>query len=337
MSVGDAGDGPAAGVPLLSVRGLGKTFTVGQRGSKRTLAAVRDVTFDVHAGEAVALVGESGSGKSTTARLIARLQPPSAGEIWFQGQDILRAEPRHPSLAYRSRVQMIFQDPYASLNPFHTIAYHLARPLRRHGKARTRAELDAQVSRLLETVGLTPAADFARKRPHQASGGQRQRVALARALAADPDLILADEPTSMLDVSIRIDLLNLLRALTDRRRMGLLFITHDLGAARYVADRILVMYAGLIVESGPSETLLDAPRHPYTQLLVAAVPTPDAPLAPGTGDAAAGVSARRATRGTGCPFADRCPSVMDRCATELPAAREVGREHLVRCHLYPAT
>lgn len=321
--------------PLLSVRGLAKTFTAKDGGRRITIRALRDVSFDVAAGEAVALVGESGSGKSTTARLIARLDTPTAGEIHFGGEDVLRREPRRPSLTFRSRVQMIFQDPFASLNPFHTIAYHLGRPLIRHRKARPGSDVAAAVLRLLETVGLTPAEDFARKRPHQASGGQRQRVAVARALAADPQLILADEPTSMLDVSIRIDLLNLMRQLKTQRQIGYLFITHDLGAARYFADRVLVMYAGLIVESSAADVLLDAPKHPYTQLLLAAVPSPHAPL-PSVGPPAPGNS-RQLAPAAGCPFADRCPSVMARCSTELPALRTVGPGHDVRCHLYVTT
>ena len=236
--------------PLLSVRRLTKTFTVPAGWRSRKLDVLRDVSFDVDAGEVVALVGESGSGKSTTALLIARLLDPSTGEIRLRGVDVLTSEPRRASLAYRRQVQMIFQDPFASLNPLHTIRYHLERPLLRHGKATSKAELAEKVNRLLETVGLTPAADFARRHPHQLSGGQRQRVAIARALAVNPALIVADEPTSMLDVSLRIDLLNLMRDIKSARRIGYLFITHDLGSARYFADRMLVMYAGEIVETG---------------------------------------------------------------------------------------
>ncbi|HET6282623.1 MAG TPA: ABC transporter ATP-binding protein [Polyangia bacterium] len=328
MTVADATDE----TPLLSVRRLTKTFSVDGRWRARKLDVLRDVSFDVHAGEVVALVGESGSGKSTTARLIARLLPPSAGEIRFKGDNVLQSQPRRPTLAYRAHVQMIFQDPFSSLNPLHTIRYHLERPLRRHGKAGSRADLTTKVHRLLETVGLTPAEEFADKHPHQASGGQRQRVAIARALAVDPELILADEPTSMLDVSIRIDLLNLMRDLKVARRIGYLFITHDLGSARYFADRILVMYAGQIVESASSEALLDAPAHPYTQLLVAAVPSADSSIA--TGPVAAAGSGKPTASGVGCPFAERCPSVMDRCRTETPAAREVAPGHTASCHLY---
>ena len=319
--------------PLLSVRRLTKTFSVDGRWRARKLDVLRDVSFDVYAGEVVALVGESGSGKSTTARLIARLLPPSAGEIRFKGDNVLASQPRRPSLAYRAHVQMIFQDPFSSLNPLHTIRYHLERPLRRHGKVSSKAELTTKVHRLLETVGLTPAEEFASKHPHQASGGQRQRVAIARALAVDPELILADEPTSMLDVSIRIDLLNLMRDLKVARRIGYLFITHDLGSARYFADRILVMYAGQIVESASSEALLDAPAHPYTQLLVAAVPSADSAITTGP-VATAPASGKPSPSGVGCPFADRCPSVMDRCRQETPAPREVAPDHTASCHLY---
>jgi len=220
------------------------------------------------------------------------------------------------------------------LNPIHTIRYHLERPLLRHGEAKDKAELERRVNRLLETVGLNPAPDFARRHPHQLSGGQRQRVAIARALAVNPALIVADEPTSMLDVSLRIDLLNLMRDIKSARRIAYLFITHDLGSARYFADRLLVMYAGEIVETGDSEALLDAPAHPYTQLLVSSVPTAGASLtAPAT--TGAGVPAAAVpVLGRGCPFADRCPKVMGRCREEAPLLREIAAARTVRCHLY---
>jgi peptide/nickel transport system ATP-binding protein len=326
--------GLPAGAPLLSLRNLGKTFNLdrGWRG-RRQLQVLRDVSFDVDAGEVVALVGESGSGKSTTALLIARLLDPTTGEIRLRGVDVLTSEPGRASLAYRRQVQMIFQDPFASLNPLHTIRYHLERPLLRHGEAKEKPELEQRVNRLLETVGLNPAPDFAQRHPHQLSGGQRQRVAIARALAVNPALIVADEPTSMLDVSLRIDLLNLMRDIKSARRIAYLFITHDLGSARYFADRLLVMYAGEIVETGGSEALLDAPAHPYTQLLVSSVPTAGAALnsAPTPG----GVPAAAApVLGRGCPFADRCPKVMERCRQEAPLLREIAAARAVRCHLY---
>jgi peptide/nickel transport system ATP-binding protein len=328
-AVAAAAEGEA---PLLSVRRLGKSFRL-DRG--RELAVLRDVSFDVGAGEVVALVGESGSGKSTTALLIARLLVPTTGEIRLRGVDVLASEPRHASLAYRRQVQMIFQDPFASLNPIHTIRYHLERPLLRHGEARAEADLAEKVNRLLETVGLTPAADFARRHPHQLSGGQRQRVAIARALSVNPALIVADEPTSMLDVSLRIDLLNLMRDIKSDRRIGYLFITHDLGSARYFADRLLVMYAGEIVEAGRCDDVLDAPAHPYTRLLISSVPSATAALG-APEEPGGGVVARTApVIGRGCPFADRCPSVMDRCHEQAPALRPLSPGRTVRCHLYP--
>ena len=254
---------------LLSVRGLGRTFGRGAA----AVRAVDDVSFEVQAGEVVALVGASGSGKTTVARLIARLDTPSAGQIVWRGQDVLATEPR-PSLAYRAGVQMIFQDPFAVLNPVHTIAHHLERPLRLHRRIAAGREVAAAVHALLETVGLHPPAEMARKYPHQLSGGQRQRVGIARALAVQPALVLADEPTSMLDVSIRMEILNLLLSLKQRQGLAYLYITHDLGSARAIADRLLVMQAGRIVESGPTATVLAQPAHEYTRALLAAIPRP---------------------------------------------------------------
>ena len=254
---------------LLSVRGLSRTFGRGAA----AVRAVDDVSFDVQAGEVVALVGASGSGKSTVARLIARLDRPTAGQIVWRGQDVLAAEGRRPSLAYRAGVQMIFQDPFAVLNPVHTIAHHLERPLRLHRRIGDRAQVSAAVQALLETVGLHPAAEMAGKYPHQLSGGQRQRVGIARALAVQPALVLADEPTSMLDVSIRMEILNLLLTLKQRQGLAYLYITHDLGSARAIADRLLVMQAGRIVESGPTADVLAQPAHEYTRALLAAIPS----------------------------------------------------------------
>ncbi len=255
---------------LLSVRGLSRTFGRGAA----AVRAVDDVSFDVQTGEVVALVGASGSGKTTVARLIARLEPPTAGQILWRGQDVLATEPGRPSLAYRAGVQMIFQDPFAVLNPVHTIAHHLERPLRLHRRVPDRGQVTAAVHALLETVGLHPPAEMAGKYPHQLSGGQRQRVGIARALAVQPALVLADEPTSMLDVSIRMEILKLLLTLKQRQGLAYLYITHDLGSARAIADRLLVMQAGRIVESGPTAAVLAGPTHPYTRQLLAAIPRP---------------------------------------------------------------
>jgi ABC-type glutathione transport system ATPase component len=224
----------------------------------------------VDRGEALALVGESGSGKSTAARLVARLLAPTSGAILLDGFDVLR---QRVTLSYRRRIQMIFQDPFASLNPVHTVAYHLARPLLRHGKAHRR-DVGDRIHALLEQVGLTPASEIARKHPHQLSGGQRQRVAIARALAVEPDLILADEPTSMLDASIRVGVLNLLRDLKEQRGIAILLITHDLASARYLADQTIVLRAGHAIERGPTVEIMSSPQAAYTRELLSAVPRP---------------------------------------------------------------
>src|SRR5439155_10434438 len=199
-----------------------------------------------------ALVGESGSGKSTVARLIARLYDPSSGSVLFDGGDVARVRRRKQVLRYRSQVQLIFQDPFGSLNPVKTVRHHLARPLRIHKRA-PRSHVDEQVHALLEAVGLAPPKKYAAKYPHELSGGQRQRVAIARALAVGPKVVIADEPTSMLDVSIRIGILNLMRDLKEEHELAFLYVTHDLASARYVADTVLVMYAGQIVEQRPAE------------------------------------------------------------------------------------
>jgi oligopeptide/dipeptide ABC transporter ATP-binding protein len=316
--------------PLLEVRGLCKAFVSRSFfGPTRRVVAAEDVSFRVDGSEAVALVGESGSGKSTVARIVLRLETPDAGEIRLQGEDVLARERRRASLGYRGRVQMVFQDPFASLNPVHDVAHHLERPLLRHRRS-TAAAARAQATELLRTVGLEPAEEFIGRHPHELSGGQRQRVAIARALAVEPDLLVADEPTSMLDVSIRMGVLNLLAQLKRERRLAILLITHDLASARYLAERILVLFRGRVVEDGPSADLVKAPAHPYTRALLAAA-----------ADAGTGEPLAKRARGAGgvepaggCPFASRCGEVLDVCRTVDPAPRPVGGRR-VRCHLYP--
>ncbi len=261
----------AAGA-MLEVQGLTKEF-----GRRPPLRAVDDVSFTLRPGRITALVGESGSGKSTVARLLSRLYAPTAGTILFRGQDVSRVRGRRDLLAYRSEVQMIFQDPFGSLNPVKRVQHHIERPLRIHGLA-TRDQVDARVRELLLTVGLVPPEEIAQKYPHQLSGGQRQRVAIARALAVEPSVVLADEPISMLDVSIRIGVLNLMADLKRELGIAFLYITHDIASARYAADEVLVMYAGRIVEHGPTDAVLQSPRHEYTRLLLSAVPRPEAGL-----------------------------------------------------------
>jgi peptide/nickel transport system ATP-binding protein len=263
----------------LEVHGLRKDFPV--RGptvlKRQTLRAVDDVSFTLRPGTVTALVGESGSGKSTVARLLSRLYTPTDGTILFHGEDVSRIRGRRALLAYRAQVQMIFQDPFASLNPVNRIEHHIARPLLIHGLVQKR-RARPRIHELLDTVGLVPPDEIAQKYPHQLSGGERQRVAIARALAVQPSVILADEPISMLDVSIRIGILNLMLMLKHELGIAFLYITHDIASARYVAGEVLVMYAGQIVEQGPTDSVLLEPLHPYTQLLLSAVPNPDAGL-----------------------------------------------------------
>jgi len=257
--------------PAVRIRGLDKTFAHGGFRARRKVRALNAVDLDIGRGEIVALVGESGSGKSTLARCIARLESPDSGSMEVLGEDVLRTQRRRATKAYRSDVQMVFQDPFGSLNPTQRIEHVLARSLHLHGKARP--DIRAQLVELIESVGLP--AEVLASFPHELSGGQRQRIAIARVLAVEPQVILADEPTSMLDVSVRIGVLNLLARLRDERGIAILYVTHDLASARYLADRIVVMNQGTLVEGGESLALLDAPRHPYTQMLVGAVPDPE--------------------------------------------------------------
>lgn len=318
--------------PLLEVTGLSKTFVSrGLFGQSRPVVAVEDVSFTVDRGEAVAVVGESGSGKSTVARLLLRLERPDAGRVILEGKDVLESEPRRASLSYRSRVQMVFQDPFGSLNRTHDVAHHLARPLLRHGRA-TSGDVHEKAIDLLHAVGLEPADEFISRRPYELSGGQRQRVAIARALAVGPDILIADEPTSMLDVSIRMDILTLLTELKNERGLAMLLITHDLASARYLADRVLVLFRGRIVEGGPADELVVSPAHPYTRALLASIADVgelgSEPRQVDTNPTEEPVG--------GCPFAPRCPDAMDVCRESDPSYRMMGSRR-VRCHLYPET
>jgi peptide/nickel transport system ATP-binding protein len=328
----------STGAPILEARHLTKRFPVkAVRGAgprrRRVLSAVDDVSFALHPGRVVALVGESGSGKSTVARLLMHLYPLTGGEV------LLRGRSTRPRLArsrrgYARQVQMIFQDPYASLNPVHTIRYSLTRILRLHKYVHGRQETEAALVELLDRVSLRPASQFLDKFPHQLSGGQLQRVAIARALAARPEVLIADEPVSMLDVSIRLGVLNLLTSLKERERLAILYITHDIASARYFADETLVMYRGQIVEGGPSEELTQRPAHPYTQLLISAAPDPGY-RGFGRPDAPAVVPAPRGEpAASACRFANRCPHAMPVCRAIEPRVVDLAGGNWARCWLH---
>jgi peptide/nickel transport system ATP-binding protein len=316
----------------LEVRSLTKHFATGNAVRRSHVHAVDDVSFELRPGRITALVGESGSGKSTVARLLARLYDPSDGAVFFAGSDVSRMRRRRDLRRYRAQVQMIFQDPFGSLNPVKTIRHHLERPLRVH-KVVPRGEIDERIEELLQTVGLVPPNEVAAKYPHELSGGQRQRVAIARALAVEPKIVLADEPTSMLDVSIRIGILNLMIRLKEELEIAFLYVTHDLASARYIADDILVMYAGQIVECGPIEQVLGDPLHPYTRLLLAAVPDPAKHLHAERIEVRKGRAAAAIDPAPGCRFAGRCPLEIEICSRITPDLVEARPAHSARCHV----
>jgi len=323
----------ARGPLAMEAISLSKDFRIG-RGN--TLHAVRDVSFNLYRGAVVALVGESGSGKSTAARLLAGQERLTSGTIRLDGKQV-EVSSRGDFRRYKSEVQLVFQDPFSSLNPIHTVRYHLERPVKLHQGQD--AKVGQEVVSLMEQVRLTPAKQFLAKYPHELSGGQRQRVSFARALAARPSVLLADEPVSMLDVSIRLEMLNLLDDLRRRFSLAMLYITHDIASARYFADEILVMYAGEIVER-PAEELTQVPAHPYTQLLVASAPDPD-----NLGSALRGGSRRQglatasgrpqnldgSAATQGCPFNPRCPFADDLCRREDPALTQVSDTRGAAC------
>ena len=316
----------------IEVRSLTKHFPVGSSLHRSRLHAVDDVSFELRPGTVTALVGESGSGKSTVARILARLIEPTGGNILFQGTDFASVRGRQEDLHYRSQVQIIFQDPFGSLNPVKTVRHHIARPLKIHDVV-PRDRVDERVNELLAGVGLVPPDEIAAKYPHELSGGQRQRVAIARALAVEPKVVLADEPTSMLDVSIRIGILNLMTKLKEEHQIAFLYVTHDLSAARYVADDILVMYAGQIVEQGPVEEVLANPLHPYTQLLLKAAPDSAKALHAEQIEQRSGNASAAIAPPEGCRFVTRCPLAIAVCSQITPGLVEARPEHAARCHV----
>ncbi len=314
---------------VLEARGLTRHFRIGGlRG--HTLHAVDDLDMGISEREIVALVGESGSGKSTVARLLAMVYRPTSGEILFRGQPVSSIRGRRRVLAYRGQVPMVFQDPFSSLNPAHTIGYALVRGLKLHRPELDRRQRQAEAERVLAVAGLVPPAFIMSKYPYELSGGQRQRVGFAAALSYRPKLILADEPVSMLDVSIRIGLLNVMARLREEEKVSLLYITHDIASARYLSDRILVMYAGHLVEQGPTDDVLHNPVHPYTRLLLSAVPDPRAEMSVTSADV--GEPPRVIDPGEGCRFRWRCPLATGVCAEVTPRLRRASPDHEAACH-----
>ncbi len=321
-----------ANAPLLRTDKLTRHFRIGGGLRRKSLHAVDDVSLEIGRREIVAVAGESGSGKSTIARLLARIYKPTSGEIYFEGRPISGLRSRRDVLGYRSDVPMVFQDPFASINPVFRVSHGVMRSLKLHRPELSHQQQREEAERVFSVVGLIPAAEVLQRFPHELSGGQRQRVGFAQALAMRPKLILADEPVSMLDVSIRIGLLNVMAKLRDEQGVSVLYITHDIASARYVADRLIVMYAGQIAEQGPVEEVLANPKHPYTQLLLSAVPDPRADLNV-TAETDRGEPPRVIDPTPGCRFRWRCPLAIDICHSVTPELSQLAPSHDVACHV----
>jgi len=327
------------GRPFVEVRNLSRVFDVSkpwlnrviEHEERKLLRAVTDVSFDIGKRETVALVGESGSGKSTVAKMVVGLLEPTGGSVTIDGVDMWSLADAEKRQALRRRIQMIFQDPYASLNPRWRVGSIIADPIRAFGLAKDRAEIEHQVGELLRLVGLDPAD--AAKYPHEFSGGQRQRICIARALSSKPEFLVADEPTSALDVSVQAQILNLMRELQDRLGLTYLFISHNLAVVRHMAARIGVMYLGRIVEISPSEELFRAPRHPYAKMLLDAVP--DLAMTGRPRKMVEGEIPNPISPPPGCAFNPRCPAVLERCRREVPelsATATASSAHAIACH-----
>jgi oligopeptide/dipeptide ABC transporter ATP-binding protein len=331
-----------SGEDLFRIEGLevhfpmrGSLLDIIMRRPAGAIRAVDGIDLTIRRGEVLALVGESGSGKTTTGRVIVKLTRQTAGQIEYDGQDVSKLWGQKRLRDYRRRVQIIFQDPYETLNPKQTIHDFVAEPLEVNGLVKSLAEKEERVLAALDAAGLRPAADFAFRYPHELSGGQRQRVVIAGALAMGPEVVVADEPVSMLDVSIRTELLRLMLDLREERSLTYLFITHDLSLAWVIADRIAVMYLGKIMELGPADRVIRAPHHPYTAALVSVSPTPDPPQAgsPLQRTILEGETPDAARIPPGCRFHPRCPLRFDRCEIEEPPLFDVGGEQTAACWL----
>ncbi|WP_261815899.1 ABC transporter ATP-binding protein [Vibrio gallicus] len=321
---------------LIEGKNLVKDFPVSSHALKNPMMrAINDVSFKMYKSRGLAVVGESGSGKSTTAKMIAKMYAPTTGNIEYRGRDIQTIQKKKELMHYREGVQMVWQDPFGSLNPTHNIFHHIARPLIIHNKvsASNKKELQERVYDLLDQVGLIPPKETAAKFPHQLSGGQRQRVNLARNIAVGAEVVLADEPTSMLDVSIRAGVLNLMEEMKFEKQMSLLYITHDIATARYIAEDISVMYVGHMVEWGDTDEVIANPQHPYTQLLISAVPDPSKSIHEKL-KGNKGEIPLWTPESVGCPFAGRCQQATEQCKEKLPGVTQLSENHFVRCYLH---
>jgi peptide/nickel transport system ATP-binding protein len=318
---------------ILQLKHVNKHFPIRTFGGYGAVVhAMDDVSFQLNRGEILAIVGESGSGKTTTANVISRLYIQTAGEVIFETEPLPEKMTKKEEIAYRKKVQMIFQDPFSSLNPTHTIASILSRPFVIHKLAKGKKAIREGIKDLLIQVGLEPPDQFIDKFPHELSGGQRQRVNIARTFSVNPELVLADEPTSMLDVSIRMSIMNIMLDLKEQKGMTYVYITHDLAGARYMSQNIAVMYAGMIMELGSATQVINETYHPYTKLLKSAAPAPEMGLK----------RERLITKGdipslvnppSGCRFHPRCPYAQDICSKEIPEMKKVDEGHYARCIL----
>jgi peptide/nickel transport system ATP-binding protein len=329
-AAGGSHESPATGdEPLLRAVDLTRHFRLGGMfASKQVLHAVDDFNLTLHEREIVALVGESGSGKSTIARLLARVYAPTRGEIYYRGRPLRRLRSRKDTLWYRGEVAMVLQDPFSAFHPVFRISHGVMRNIALHRPDLSRSQRREEAERVCQSVGLSPK--MLDRFPFEMSGGERQRIGFAQALAVRPKLILADEPVSMLDVSIRVGVLNAMAGLRDQEGVSLLYITHDLASARYVADRIVVLYAGHVVEAGPTETVLNDPKHPYTQLLLSSVADPgdkEDDLSADTGEPPKVINPSE-----GCRFRWRCPYAIEKCAQVTPRPTSLGATE-VACHV----
>lgn len=317
----------------IEFRSVSKNFPV--KGTKlfqkSMLHAVKDVSFSLEEGHTLALVGESGCGKTTIARLLMKLHDPTNGQIFVNGQDIWSEKGRRADWRYRQQIQMVFQDPFASLNPAYTVGSILARAISLHHKKMSSKEVQEKVVSLLMLVGLTPPGDFMSKHPAMLSGGQRQRIVIARALAVNPSILVADEPTSMLDVSIGIEIMNLLLELKEKQNLTMLYITHNFPSARYMADEMAVVYGGTLVEYGKSDSIIENPCHPYTVLLLNSTPEPfrENKITINASEEGADLISGKPQ----CMFCNRCPLAQDRCFNTEPPEYTFG-DRRVKCYLY---